>query len=236
MSAIAFIHKVNAAKDPTSQPLIVTSLKGLKNTSIPNEDRRRPITRTLLHKLIDTVHLVTSCRYTRKMLKALYLFSFYCCLRAGEAVSSKEKAHSIKFGNIATVKSPELKYSIKLDTFKHSESKTITLILNPSGNEKYCPVSALKNYITVRGNVNGNLFLDTSAKPITLHQFSIYLKKNLEHAGLDSTYYNTHSFRSGRVTQLAMDNATVEVIKNTGRWKTSAYSSYIKQSTFHLPA
>ena len=64
------------------------------------------------------------------------------------------------------------------------------------------------------------LFIKSNKKPFTRTQLSCTLKACLEIERMPSDRYNTHSFRIGRLTQLAKDNATEATIKSTGRSST----------------
>lgn len=61
------------------------------------------------------------------------------------------------------------------------------------------------------------------------------LSKSLKHAGVDTNRFKSHSFRIGGATALSMSGYSIDEIKKVGRWKSSAYKSYIKTPSILLP-
>jgi len=60
-----------------------------------------------------------------------------------------------------------------------------------------CPVLAILPYLVVRGPTSGALIVLADKKPLTCHHLtSAILSKN----GLDSSYYNMHTFHIGVAT------------------------------------
>ena len=85
-----------------------------------------------------------------------------------------------------------------------------------------CPVTAVLDYMTRRGSAPGPLFIFTDGKPLTRARFVAEVKAALSWAGVDSTCYSGHSFRSGAATTArnwGCDNKDV---------RSSTYQVYIK--------
>ena len=121
--------------------------------------------------------------------------------------------------------------------FRHrcSKSATPALVLQKHINVQHCPVTALRNYILLRGRAPGPIFIDKTGNPVTRDGFAEHLKICLQLAGLPAHKYNTHSLRIGRTTKLALDGTTLAKIKLAGRWNSDAYLRYIKPTHFQLP-
>ena len=94
----------------------------------------------------------------------------------------------------------------------------------------------MDRYIAVRGNTPGPLFIQQANLPVNRASFVHFLNKCLVTSNLQVSRYNTHSFRIGRATQMAMDGHTNDQIKAAGRWKSSAFLKYIRPSYFTLPS
>ena len=93
---------------------------------------------------------------------------------------------------------------------------------------KLCPVAAVLSYMVKRGQGKGPLFVFTSGKPLTRARFVAEVKEALTMAGMDSTSYSGHSFRSGAATTAASRGLDETTIKMLGRWQSNAYQVYIK--------
>ena len=98
-----------------------------------------------------------------------------------------------------------------------------------------CPISALLRYLRLRPRVQGPLFINADQVPITRSWFSRMLKRCLAIAGFPVHAYNTHSFRLGRATDLAIAGTPDHIIQKTGRWKSSAFLAYIRFTPVALP-
>ena len=96
-----------------------------------------------------------------------------------------------------------------------------------TGNE-LCPVAATLAYMVQRGPGPGPLFKFQDGKPLTRQRFVARVHEALTSAGVDSSAYSGHSFRSGAATTAAKCGVSDAVIKMLGRWKSSAYQLYIK--------
>ena len=66
------------------------------------------------------------------------------------------------------------------------------------------------------------------SRPLTRPRFVTEVKQVLTGAGVDSTCYSGHSFRSGAATTAARRGIGDATVKMLGRWKSSAYQVYIK--------
>ena len=99
---------------------------------------------------------------------------------------------------------------------------------------KLCPVTAVLAYLKSRGAGKGPLFQLQNGRPLTRARFVIEVKKALDRAGIKSTHFSGHSFRSGAATTAAARGIGDTTIKMLGRWNSSAYQIYIKTPSAHL--
>jgi site-specific recombinase XerD len=238
LSAISFVHKLHNVFDSCTSLIVSKALQGLRNSeSVLPKTQLKPITRDVLHKLVDVIPFTSSCNYTKRLLKALFLTTFYACLRAGEVVRSNDPSHTLQLSQLTPMfeRFSLIGYSILFLSYKHSNNLTPTLLLHPSTDKNYCPVDSMYKYLKMRGTSIGPIFIDSFRKPIQREQFSLFLKQCLALAGLSPNEYNTHSFRIGRATQMAMDQVPENDIRTAGRWKSNAYIKYVRPDSYSLP-
>lgn len=237
LSAISFIHKLHNLCDPTNNFMINKAVQGSGNLHKSSKKQALlPITETILKDIVKAVPHCVQGPYNVSLYKALFLLSFYACLRAGEAVHSTTSAHTLQFEQVQEIETPKgIGFKIQFLSYKHSGHTQQSLVIEPLS-QKYCPVRALQNFITIRGSKKGPLFTHMSGHPLSRHDFSATLKSCLEFKGYCSKSYNTHSFRIGRATDLAAKQTPHTIIKSTGRWKSSAYQKYIRPTSFTLPS
>ena len=96
---------------------------------------------------------------------------------------------------------------------------------------KLCPVTAVLAYLKSRGV---GIFQLQDGRPLTRARFVIEVKKALNRAGIKSTHFSGHSFRSGAATTAAAMGIGDATIKMLGHWNSSVYQVYIKTPRAHL--
>ena len=99
-----------------------------------------------------------------------------------------------------------------------------------------CPVSALAQYISMRGCQPGAFFLDTSRKVLTKQRFVERIRELLTTIGLPQHNFAGHIFRIGAATTAAAAGIEDSTIQTLGRWHSAAFLQYIRTpQLFHRP-
>ena len=114
--------------------------------------------------------------------------------------------------------------SSKTDQRRNSQK----IIIDESSFSHLCPVKAMVEYLDARPSIQGPLFIHFGGNPLTSYQFSYILKQGIKIIGFSPAFFSPHSFRIGAATAAAMAGASVDDIKQLGRWKSSAFNSYIR--------
>ena len=200
--------------------------------------RRQPITVGLLDKL-RVVWVGQPTSWEGHMLWAAASLCFFGFLRSGEitvpSASSFDISRHLTFGNVSVDKlhSPTT-VRIRLKTSKTDPFREgVDVFVGKSGCP-LCPVSALLEYLVVRGSGPGPLFMFQDGMPLTRPGFVAKVKGTLTRAGIDSSHFSGHSFRSGAATTAAERGIGDSTIKMLGRWKSSAYQLYVKTPRSNL--
>lgn len=94
-----------------------------------------------------------------------------------------------------------------------------------------CPVQALVDYLLVRPNREGALFLQEDGSPFTKDQMIKAVRTALLQAGLSPDLFAGHSFRIGAATTAAAAGVPAHIIKFMGRWSSDAYLLYVRADT-----
>ena len=234
VSALGWWHRMNGHPDPTANPALKRQIEGNHNYHQLKE-KLHPIDRNLLQRICNFIPLLNFSNYSKIALKSILLLMYHACMRIGEAVTSGPVDHSLKRNNISfTLDSPPV-LVITFESYKHSSSRKI-FHLRPSAHPSFCPVYALTDYLKIRSNWLGPLFVDPQGVPLKRAFVANGIKQLIQYVGLDPALFNTHSLRIGRTTDLAKEGTPLEVIKETGRWSSDAYTNYIRFPSFTLPA
>lgn len=239
VASIACNLKLRNHIDVTNNFIVKRCLAGVKKVEsvLPPSTTplsRKPISKLILHKLVDHIQVSEPDHYLKCMFTCLFLLTYYLCLRAGEIVQSKNTDHLLTIDQVVKCKnSLPTSFLFNFRSFKHSK-EPCCIKLNSMGGE-FCPVQALVQFLSIRSNAKGPLFIDQIGKTVTRHKFANVLKSAVSSIGLSPNLYNTHCFRIGRITDLAAEGAPRDVIQAVGRWRSNAFLKYIKPANTEVP-
>ena len=110
----------------------------------------------------------------------------------------------------------------KMDTF----GRGVTLYLGRT-HTPLCPVAALLNYLVLRGWSQGPLFLFQDGSTLFCQRLVLELRKAFACTSFDASGFNGHSFRIGAATTAAENGFEDSFIQMLGRWRSSAFTTYI---------
>lgn len=206
----------------------------LKTSKLKNNSLfiRLPIRFGLLKLLLKTTDVIYGQKgqnYLRITLKAMFSMAYFGLLRVGELTNSP---HQIKAENVHWTKN-RTKLVVLLESSKtHTNTQKPQRVTIP-GNEalkQFCPVKLLSQYFEIRDNDHNNpaLFVLQGGQPISAYMFRNCLQKILHNIGVDSSLYNSHSFRQGRCVDLKKLGYSLQTIQKAGRWVSSAILNYLK--------
>ena len=222
-SALSFLHRMKEVPDPMDSYLLKKFVQGLSNASVC-QDIRLPITRAILHKMLEAIPIMGFTLYRAALLKSLYLTLFHGFLRIGEATSKSSASRPIQYAEV-TISSATA--TIVLQHFKHSTlPHRIELQKEPGGT--FCPVEALVQFRDLRGMCDGPFFSSPGGRPYMTNAAREDLRSVLSFCGLDTTRYKSHSFRIGAASDAAIRGFSDAQIRLMGRWHSDAFRQYIR--------
>ena len=201
LSAISFYCKMLGIHDPTNTFPARKLLTALKRTN-GSPDSRLPISPEILGKLLSLIPATGLNIFGQLLFSAMYLLAFSAFLRVGEFTtkSNGNPKLILQIEDITFTKQDSIHYhmQIAIKHFKGNVTATPVFIIIPmSNNPSMCPVRAILQYLHMRGNKPGPLFVWESGLPVHREQFARMLKLNLRLAGLAADDFKGHSFRIG---------------------------------------
>lgn len=234
VSALGYVHKIKGLPDP-SKSFLIRKLFAALGRHKPC-DLRLPITRQVLHELVNALVHTNSSAWQRKLYSAMYLVAFYGFFRLGELATKGANTVNtvLQFRDIQFVSSGGQVQQVKITivNYKHNNTKTPhVIVIDRQSTISVCPVNAVVDYCQMRGSQPGPLFCSLDLKPITMAQFNMELRRSLIFCGLDSARYKSHSFRIGAASYAAEQGLSDAQIRALGRWKSEAFKLYIRPST-----
>ena len=216
LASISVIHRIKGHYLDIKHPLVMENLLGIKRTIGSNQRSKKPLLINDLKQLIKVISQSKE-KYKKKLRdKSLLLIGFSGGFRRSELTNIEiEDMEFVSEGVKIFVKRS------KTDQSGEGMVKAIPYF----DNEEYCPVKALKLWITQSSIQKGKIF-DMSDKNVAL-----IIKKYAQLAGLDSNKYSGHSLRSGFATSTAESGAEERsIMAMTGHKTTQMVRRYIKEA------
>lgn len=221
----------------SSFPRLTYVLHGIHRVT-PEYSRlhRLPITKDLL-LVLYRAWSSPPVQFNHLMLWAACCLGFFGFLRAGEFTCTAAEASA-----------PPLSHSdIAVDSRDNPQLITVHLRrtkTDPFGAGCYiylgrtyttpCPVAAMLNYLAARNSTSRPLFIFENGTPLTRASLVAHTREALARMGVDSSRYSGHSFRIGAATAAAEAGYSDSFIQALGRWKSSAFMTYIRTSPRQL--
>ena len=91
-----------------------------------------------------------------------------------------------------------------------------------------CPIQLLLDYLALRGNQQGAIFLTQVRTPVTREAFALQLSDAIRFCGLDPARYKGHSFRIGAASYAAEQGMSDSQIRTLGQWRSNVFHKYIR--------
>ncbi|XP_077863357.1 uncharacterized protein LOC144346474 [Saccoglossus kowalevskii] len=229
-SAISYLHKLQGYKNLTDS-FVVKKLLSAMRKQTPTIDRRLPISRSILHALVDSLPYIVNSGYNHRLFKALFLFMLYACTRIGEVTfTTNNVSHILQLHDIAILHpgcSADSSLKVTFTKYKHGYAPQVVII----GCQRvpYCPIAAISTFISVRGQKPGPLFCMPDQQPIKRDYFMLKFNAGLHFCGLSPQYYKGHSFCIGAASEAASSGLCDAQIRSLGRWKSDAFKLYTRQ-------
>lgn len=235
LSAIRFYQISAGYPDPSfsSFPRLPYLLKGI-HRRVPDYKRgkRLPITPELLRKMYG-VWSQEPVTFDKIMLWAACCLAFFGFMRAGEFTSpvlGPAQEATLLVGDIRV----DSRENPRIMTVFLRHSKTdpfgagVQLTLGRIKDDVLCPIAAVLGYLAIRPPTPGPLFICSNGTPLSRPLLVQKMREALASAGVETSSYSGHSFRIGAATTAARAGLSDSLIQTLGRWKSSAFTAYIR--------
>ena len=226
--SIGVVHKLKGHYLDTKHPVIIENLMGIKRKKGSIQTGKKPILINHLKQIINVIDDQKIEKIKKLRNKALILVGFSGGFRRTELISiDHEDLDFVEEGVKITLRKS------KTDQFGEGQVKGLPYFTN----EKYCPVTSLKNWIYLSKIKTGPIFRRFAKGSIlTRHRLTdqsvvLIIKECLKLAGIENQNYSGHSLRSGFATAAAESGADERSIMTmTGHKSTDMVRRYIKEA------
>ena len=151
-------------------------------------DSRLPITLPILHRIIEGASQLAISQLHCCQFQAMCAIAFYGFLLIGEITSN-----SLKNADVDTSQHV-VALKIVFGNFKHNyNQRPFSIVI--SRQASVCPVLLLLDYLAIRRNSPGPLFMNQGNSTVSRSFFTDLLNRSLRTCGLNPALYKGHSFR-----------------------------------------
>lgn len=192
--------------------------------SAPNPVRARPFTMSMLRVVFHFIDY----SYDNVLMFSAMLLGYFGCLRSSEYCYAPG-CTPLLLSHVKIVEASTRFMIISVQSSKTAH-KGFQLVVGCS-RSAICAVCWLKHFISIRSHPPSlPLFTLKSGVPLTRAALSLFMRQSLSAAGMDPSNISTHSLRAGSATDAAGLGLTDSAIQQLGRWKSSAFTVYLRPS------
>ncbi|XP_054843758.1 integrase/recombinase xerD homolog [Eublepharis macularius] len=229
LAAISFFSKAGGFPDPCDSFEARRAMEGWGRVSPRVPDQRRPITLPVLRAILREVPDVCWSSFEAQLLHTTFVLAFFGAFRVGELVAGSRRDPSGRALALGDVAPSRRRVAI---TIRHSKTdqqgRGASVLLRSAREKAICPVRAVWSFLAVRPHSPGPFLIHRDGSPLTRYQFAALLRACLQAAGFPPEEFATHSFRIGAATVASVLGLPPAAIQRLGRWRSSAFRSYIR--------
>ena len=243
LSALRYHHIANDLPEPNrlNMPKLKIMSNGVTKVAaktLSQKTARLPITPDILRRVYK-LWLPRSFEYETIMMWAASTLCFFGFFRMGELTIANNTAfdqsvHLTPADVAVDSHTNPTMIQVHLKTSKTDRQCVGVTVTVGKTDDELCPVSAVLAYLAKRGASQGPLFTTSEGLPLTKSRFVLQFREALTQIGIDASKYTGHSFRIGAATTAAEQGIEDSTIQLLGRWKSTAYLTYVRPPADHL--
>ena len=227
VASISKAHSAKGLQNPARSELVKSTLRGVKRNHGHPQHRAKPLIKEDLFSVLTVMG--GSLKDVRD--RALLLVVFAGGFRRSELVS-------INVSDIETVRQGII---IQLRRSKTNQDGTGRKIGIPHGRTRWCPVTALADWLALSGIEEGPIF-----RPVDRHSrmgdqrlsgeaISLIVKARVDAIGLNPEDYSGHSLRAGLATSAASAGVSSwKIRQQTGHASDAMLARYIRSGELFI--
>ena len=205
-------------------PLIVRLLKGMFNVRPPVPRYNGTWDVNIVLKFLENLHPLETVEMKHLSFKTVALVGLVSAQRSQALAALTLKDMSVAEDGTSFCVSSLLK------TSRPGKSSTSIMVPKNTSNGRLCPHTTLQTYISRTESVRNSICTDSifislcsPFKAVGSSSLSRWLKTVLSLAGIDSSVYTGHSFRSASTSKASRLGVPLDTILSTADWKNFWY-------------
>lgn len=208
-------------------------LTGLAKSGKRPLPRKAGIPCALLRRIIASLPSVPGLSaYDVTLYSTCFIVCYFGAFRVSEFLFSSDQMKLLSRDRVSFHIDGSVRFI--LPKTKNNSAGPAQEVLFPSlAPDPICPVSAVRSFLARRPVTLGSapFFIDQSRSPVLPKRFTDVLRLALSAAGiLDPESFSSKSFRVGAASDAFALSVPESSIKALGRWKSSAFMDYVRDS------
>ncbi|KAM9579081.1 uncharacterized protein ACIB01_004799 isoform 1-T1 [Guaruba guarouba] len=217
VAGLAYLSKLTGNSDPLEDPITRFMVIGLKRRAGILRDKYLPVTIEVLRSLLGALESVCVTHYEWLLFHALFTVAFFGALRIGEMVAKHRDVLQPELLYLSDLQLMERRVAFHLRNSSVDQERHV-ISLGLSEEPWVCPVLAVQNYMSVRSQLEGPLFIHLDNTAVTRRDFLTVLRGALQLLGLRPEQYGVHSFWLGTAVTAARCGYPREDVTRLARW------------------
>ena len=175
--------------------------------------------------------------YLVLLYRTVFILAYYGLMHIWEPTCGDEASHYVRAKDVHVAENKNKILVILYTSKTHGkESRPQRIKISSQTDEvlkdrHFCPFAIVRNYMACRGGYTDSdepfLVFREKLPVLAKHVHSI-MNKCIVGLGLDSSLYDSHSFRIGKSSNMIKAGHSIESVKFGGRWKSSTVYKYIR--------
>ena len=230
LSAIRSLHIELGFPDPLQNCFrLQRVVRGIKRQQGSSVAQRLPVTDHILLIIFRSLDLAIP---DHCMFWAACTLAYFGFLHSSEftvpSIASFQAARHLQVDYIAVdVNAVATSMRVRIKASKTDPFRAGCFLHIGLGRTPLCAVQAMMQYLALRGDAPGPLFLRRDGQPLSRSLLTSWLRQILAAASIPGNF-SSHSFRIGAATVAARNGVPDHLIQALGRWNSNAYQQYIR--------
>jgi site-specific recombinase XerD len=221
LAALAKVHRSRGFSNPTSVEVVKSTVRGLRRIKGTAQRQATPLIKEDLFLALEAM----GSRLKDVRDRALLLLGFAGGFRRSELIG-------LNCDDVIPVRQG---LEVILRRSKTDQNRAGRKIGIPHGRGRWCPVTALEQWLTAPGITEGPMFRPIDrhhrlgSKRLSAEAVCLVVRERVQAAGIDPKDYSGHSLRAGLATSAAQAGVSLwKIRQQTGHATDAMLSRYIR--------
>ncbi|KAJ1150873.1 hypothetical protein NDU88_003660 [Pleurodeles waltl] len=225
LAGIAFMGKLLWGYAPSAGEFGQRLLEGWARERGGRARERRPISLDLLRPIMASTAKICKSLEETLLFRTLMSWMFFGAFRVSELLGSKFWEGG-RWDDVCISQSGVGVFLNRSKTDQRKIGRQVFMRAYPV--QDMCPMRLTRRMQGMGWRQTGLVFCHRNGDVVSAYQLLVVMRSCLNHIGVDSSHYGTHSFWIGMATEAGRWGWQRAAVLELGRWKSDAYRKYVR--------